>query len=177
MKRNVYLIGYRACGKTTLGKALSWRMRRPFIDIDEEIVRKSGMTIRQMVAEKGWDFFRQKEREIMQTVCRRRRQVVATGGGVVLDERNVADMKASGTVVWLRSRAETVKKWIVMDRNSKSNRPALTSKNLLDEIDTTLAERMPLYRSAMHFVVDTDEFDVKALTHEIREKLKAMGIE
>jgi shikimate kinase len=177
MHRNIYLIGYRASGKTTLGKALSFRMRRPFVDIDEEIIRKSGMTIQQMVAEKGWDFFRLMEREVIQNVCRRRRQVVATGGGAVLDERNVADMKATGAVVWLRSRAETLKKWIVMDRNSETHRPALTSKTLFDEIDATLAERLPLYQSAMHFVVDTDTFDVPALIHEIREKLKGMGID
>jgi shikimate kinase len=80
-------------------------------------------------------------------------------------------------VVWLRLRPETVKKRIVVDPVSQTHRPALTSQALFNEIDTTLAERTPLYQAAMHFVVDTDSFDVQALIHEITEKLQGVGIE
>jgi shikimate kinase len=177
MEMNVYLIGYRCSGKTTLGKALSRCMQRPFIDTDDEIVHANGMTIQQMVAEKGWAFFRRQERRVIETACRHRKTVVATGGGAVLDSRNVADLRASGTVVWLRSRPQTIKKWILADPASETQRPALTSEAVFDEIDATLAERTPLYQAAMHFAVDTDDFNVPALVQEIMQKLKGMGIE
>jgi shikimate kinase len=176
MDSNVYLIGYRCSGKTTLGRALSRHLGRSFVDTDEEIVRQSGKSIREMVREAGWEGFRAAEGKVIAALCRRRPMVVATGGGVVLDARNVAQMRASGVVVWLRSRAETIKKWIALDPASAANRPALSEAPLADEIDATLAQRTPLYRAASDFVLDTDEFDVQALVLAIAEKLKTMGI-
>ena len=62
---NIYLIGYRCCGKTSVGKTLSRLLGRPFLDTDEAVVQKAGMTISDIVAKNGWDAFRDMEKSVI----------------------------------------------------------------------------------------------------------------
>ncbi len=157
---NIYLVGYRCTGKTTIGKALAKLMNRPFMDTDEQIVKENRMTIAQMVEQNSWEYFREKERNAVVDVGEKKGHVVATGGGVILDDGNIKVMKKTGFVVWLNARPETIKKWMFKDENTKDNRPSLTSKSLMEEIDQTLSARMPLYEKAGDLKVDTDDFDI-----------------
>jgi shikimate kinase len=168
---NIYLIGYRCTGKTTLGKALARKLDRPFIDMDDAVVMDTGCSIRQMVARNGWPFFRAEEKKMLQAIAGKDHYVVGTGGGVVQDADNIAVMRASGSVVWLRCRPETISRLMAKDQRSADYRPALTDKGLLEEIQETLATREPLYRAAMDVDVETDDFDIHRLCQEIIEKL------
>ncbi|MEJ2037962.1 MAG: shikimate kinase, partial [Desulfosarcinaceae bacterium] len=120
--------------------------------------------------------FRAREKALMQRLAAADRQVVGTGGGVVLDEDNVAAMRASGKVVWLRSRPETIRRYIEDDHRSRDLRPALTDKGLLAEIEDTLNTREPIYRAAMDVAVNTDVFNVDALCKVMIEKLQKIGL-
>ena len=90
-----------------VGKLLSERLGWPFIDTDSLLVSDSGKSIREIVKSHGWDRFRRMERAIIIKVCALDRRIVATGGGVVLNEANVNQMKNSGKLIWLKATAET----------------------------------------------------------------------
>jgi shikimate kinase len=153
---NLFLIGYRCTGKSSAGRLLAARLGRSFVDMDSRVVSENRMSIREIVDNRGWEAFRRFEHTALQQICAMDRQVVATGGGVVLDADNVKLMKESGRVIWLRASPDTIKIRMMQDQASVALRPALTSTDSISEIEETLAEREPLYKHAMDLAVDTD---------------------
>lgn len=172
---NIFLIGYRCTGKTTVGRSLAKRLERLFFDTDSELVKEQGMKISEIVSKKGWADFREVEKRIIRRTCERDNQVVATGGGAVLDDDNVKRMKDSGVLVWLRADAKTIEKRIIEDHTTLDFRPALTSKGSVEEIRETLLGRNPYYERAMDFFVDTDFKGIDAVCDTIIRKLKGTG--
>jgi shikimate kinase len=168
---NIYLIGYRCSGKTTLGRALARRLEWEFVDMDDRLVAEAGQSITRMVAEKGWPYFRDLERALLERLATQNEMVVGTGGGIILEPANVATMRARGKVVWLQCRSDTVLRLIQRDPRSEQMRPALTDKGLREEIESTLQEREPLYRAAAHATIATDNFNVELLCTRIIQKL------
>jgi len=168
---NIFLIGYRCTGKTTVGRSLAKRLERLFIDTDLELVKEQGENISGIVSNRGWSAFREIENRVIQYVCERDNQVVATGGGAVLDEDNVKRMKDSGVLVWLRADIKTIEKRIIEDNTTQDFRPALTSKGSVEEIQETLLVRNPYYERAMDFSVDTDFMDIDSVCDTIIQKL------
>ena len=171
---NLYLIGYRCTGKTTVGRFMAQRLGWPLVDTDCVIVDTADMSIDQMVASFGWSFFRQRESEVLSRVASDDRQVVATGGGIVLDARNRQTMKTTGKVIWLTAGERSIRTRMLADAATGDNRPALTGRGLLEEIETVLAERMPLYESAADLAIATDRVAVAEISERI---LEALGIE
>ncbi len=171
---NLFLIGYRCTGKSSVGKLLAATLARSFVDMDSLIVSDNGMSIREIVNSGGWEAFRRLERTVLKQICKLDRQVVATGGGVVLDADNVELMKKNGGVIWLKATADTIKSRMEKDTDSEAFRPALTSQDRISEIEETLAEREPLYRRVMDFAVDTDNFKLDAIADFIIENLNRL---
>ena len=169
---NIFLIGYRCSGKTSVGKALAMKLGWSFIDADEELVNNYFTTINDIVSEQGWNFFRKKEKGILKKICGLDKHVVATGGGVILDSENVKNMKKSGVVVWLRVTPETVKKRILLDKTTGDFRPSLSSKGLVEEIEETILYRQPYYEEAMDFIIDTDSRNIDDVCGIVMGKLK-----
>lgn len=157
--RNIYLIGPRASGKTTLGRRLAGRLSRPFVDLDAVFVETRGETIAELVAREGWDAFRRAEADILAEVARTPGQVVATGGGAVLLPEN-RRILAEGLVFYLQARPERLAERLLADLN-EAQRPKLTELGLKEEIVATLAEREPLYLACAHAVLP--ERDPEAL--------------
>lgn len=157
---NIFLIGYRGSGKTSVGGSLSDIIGWPFIDTDFQLVKELGMNISEIVDKKDWDFFRKKETAVLKKICNHDKQIVATGGGIVLNKENRANMKKSGKIVWLKATFATVKKRMLLDSKTKDFRPSLTSKELDEEIKETLLLRKPYYEKAMNFSIDTDNLDI-----------------
>jgi shikimate kinase len=170
---NLFLIGYRCTGKSSVGRLLAATLGRSLVDTDSLVVSENRMSIREIVNKRGWEAFRRLEHTVLQQVCTIERQVVATGGGVVLDADNVKLMKASGRVIWLRASPDTIKTRMMQDRASVTLRPALTSTDSISEIEETLAERAPLYKHAMDSAVDTDDRQVDEICDVIIGCLKA----
>ena len=102
---NIFLIGYRCSGKTSVGQALAEIFDRPFYDADAELVREQGMDISEIVKKQGWDAFRNMERDVIKRMCAVKDCVVATGGGAVLDDENVKNMKKNVFAACLRVRS------------------------------------------------------------------------
>ncbi len=108
-KFNLVLIGYRAVGKTTVGTLVAKELGRPFVDLDAILEQEAGETIPELVRREGWPEFRRREKAIVQHYAARSGQIVATGGGVVLDPENTAHLKATGKLVWLKAAPATIK--------------------------------------------------------------------
>lgn len=168
---NVFLIGYRCTGKTSVGKLLSAKLDWPFIDTDSLLVSGSGRSIKEIVATEGWEAFRKMEHAIIKEVCALDRRIVATGGGVVLNADNVNLMKKRGKLVWLRATPESIRKRMMQDADTEAFRPALTSKDSMAEIEATLLERESYYRQAMDFFVFTDSLGLDEIVDSILENL------
>ena len=168
---NIFLIGYRCTGKTSVGESLATTLRWSFVDADSRLVEEYGMTIKEIVAAQGWESFRKKERAVLKGLCIMDQQVVASGGGVVLNNDNVTDMKKNGVLIWLRATPETIKKRIVQDEKTEDQRPSLTAKGLIEEIEETLLNRNPLYENAMNFFVDTDSLSIDEICSIVVKKI------
>jgi shikimate kinase len=169
---NIFLIGYRGSGKTSAGGSLSDIIGWPFIDTDFQLVKELGMNISEIVDKKGWDFFRKKETSVLKKVCEHEKQVIATGGGIVLNKENIVNMKKNGTIVWLKVTFATVKKRIMLDSKTNDFRPSLTSKELDEEIKETLSLRKSYYEKAMDFSIDTDNLDIDGVCKAVIKNLR-----
>lgn len=170
---NIFLIGYRCTGKTSVGKALSKKLGLTFVDADARLVENEGKTIAEMVVDRGWDYFRQREKETVKSICTLDGQVIASGGGVVLDPDIVAAMKSCGRLIWLRAEPETIRKRMLKDELTIDQRPALTSRGAANEIESTLKDRTPYYRAAMDFSIDTDRRLVEDICEMIVKRLRS----
>jgi shikimate kinase len=164
---NIYLIGYRGSGKTSVGKMLARLLNRPFLDMDAEAVQAAGASIQDMVAHHGWEAFRRLESNIVKQTALRSGHIVATGGGVVLDADNIRRMKSSGRVIWLRIRHETARIRIAGDRATIDQRPGLTTAGCMDEVESVMRDRAPLYEKASDLTVDTDDLDIETICRYI----------
>ena len=150
--RNIFLIGPRACGKTTVGRALADRLGLSFADTDHELVRGVGMEIADYVEANGWDAFRDREAETLARVAGEGSRVVGCGGGIVLRPEN-RELLATGIVLYLKTAPEVLAERLMRDPN-EAQRPSLTGKSVVDEVREILAERAPLYEGCADIVLD-----------------------
>ena len=153
---NIVLIGYRCSGKTAVGKIVAKELKRVFLDTDVLIERYAGCSIEEMVSKGGWDYFRDIEKRQIEEVSRIDNLVIATGGGVVLDEENIKNLKGNGFMIWLKGTAQVLKERMDKEQRAGKVRPSLTGADPLNEIEEILKIRTPLYEKAAAFVVDTD---------------------
>jgi len=174
---NVILMGYRCTGKTTTGRRLAERMGRPFYDTDELIERQARRAIFRIVAERGWQAFREAEAAVIRDLAGTDRSIIALGGGAVLDARNVEILKRNGFFVWLDAAAETIAGRMEKDAAGGAERPSLSGKSGPEETRAVMAEREPLYRSLADLVVDTTRIEadgaVEAVLAGLRERTRA----
>ncbi len=171
---NLYLIGYRCTGKTTVGMVLADRLGFAFIDTDDEVMRRAGMSVSDMVARRGWPFFREMEKKVIRDISGRKDLVAATGGGAVLADQNVREMKGNGRLFWLKASPATIRNRMTLDRKTGEGRPGLTERGALAEVVTVLSERRSIYQKAAHQTVETDGRTIEAIAAEIGRKWENM---
>jgi shikimate kinase len=169
---NLFLIGYRCSGKTTIGKSIAKTIDWSFVDSDLLVTQKNGKSIKDIIDTEGWDAFRRMECATLKQICTKDRQVVATGGGVILDADNIKAMRTSGTVVWLNANVATVQKRMRQDKNTEDLRPALTDRGQIGEIEDMLLQRKPYYESASDFSIETDDVQINEITAKIIQRIK-----
>lgn len=170
-EKNIYLIGMRASGKTTVGRALAAALDCAFKDTDAVITEKSGESIDALVARHGWARFREMEKEALAEVATLPGKVLATGGGIVLDEEDRRLMGETGIMFYLAADAALLAKRLMADPQTEQ-RPALTVLSLHDEIVTVMSEREPLYMACMDHMLQAHR-EVEQLVDDI---LVALGL-
>jgi shikimate kinase len=151
----VTLIGYRGCGKSSVGPRLARRLGWSCIDSDDIVEQRAGCSIRDIFEHEGEVGFRKREAEVLADLLQQENVVVASGGGAILAEENRRRMRAAGPVVWLRASVATLARRLG-DRLSVQRRPSLTGKPITEEIAEVLAVREPLYRDCATLIVDAE---------------------
>lgn len=164
---NLYLIGYRGSGKTRVGAELAKRLGLPHFDSDDLVERQSAQTIQQIFATSGEVEFRRLEAEVIRLLHRWQPAIVSLGGGAILAPENRDRLRASGRMVWLKAAAEVLLDRMEKDPASIQRRPQLTAYGCLEEIETLLKQREPIYSACADFAVEVGELSVAEVAEAI----------
>lgn len=167
---NIFLVGLRGSGKTTLGRMLAHRLNLAFEDTDALVVQLAKMSIADIVVNRGWPAFRDMEQKVLRDVCALHGQVVATGGGIVLDPANRDLLGKSGIVIYLMADITTLVGRLA-ENPLAEQRPALSGLKLQQELTQCLRERGPLYMCLADHVLRVEN-EPEKLVRELMEKMQ-----
>lgn len=173
MSNPIFLIGYMAAGKTTLGRYAAREMRRDFIDLDKYIEARYRKSIVDIFASDGEMRFREIERNMLHEVAEFDDVLVATGGGTPCFFDNMAYMNGRGVSVFLSCPVETICRRI---RVSKVKRPLLLSLDdeaLASRVKEMLSARMPFYTQAAH-TFDSSRYESREALAAATQALQAL---
>lgn len=165
---NIFLVGMMGSGKTTLGRALAHRLQMPFVDTDRMLVDRTGVPVTTIFEIEGEAGFRKREAALVAELSQGQGQVVATGGGAVLDADNREAMRSNGTVIYLRARLEHLWERTRHD----TGRPLLKTPDPRATLARLLEARDPLYREVAHVVVDTGAQSANTLVARVVSALR-----
>lgn len=149
-RKNIILVGFMGCGKSTIGKRLANAKGYKFIDMDKEIEKKEGMKISDIFEKLGENEFRKMETVLCEELSYAEGCVIATGGGVIKNKRNMQLLKKNGIVLYIKASAEHIYRNLKND----NTRPLLECDNKLKRIKELLKERTPLYESRNDIAVN-----------------------
>lgn len=164
--KNIVLMGYRGTGKTRTAEYMAKKLDREVISTDREIEKKIG-PIRDYIKRHGWERFRTIESEVIKNISGNN-LIIDSGGGFIEKKENVKNLKKNGIVIWLKAAPSIIRKRIKGD----ANRPSLTKKSFLDEIEEVLKKRYPLYKKAADHAVYTDNKSSSQVGEEIIRMIK-----
>lgn len=150
--RNLILIGYMGCGKSTIGMKSARAFEYRFTDTDALIEEEENCTVSELFAAKGEEYFRTRETETLKKLMREPKgMIIATGGGLPMREENAKLLKELGTVIYLKCSVET----LVGRLSGDTKRPLLAEGNLEEKIKTMLDIRGPVYEAVADVVLET----------------------
>ena len=159
---NIALVGFMAVGKSAVGRNLARRLRRRFVDLDAMIEKTEGAKIREIFARKGEPYFRALEKQILSEVLAQSGQVIATGGGIVMDEENLRLLREQSRLIGLTASME-----VLLQRVGKnSKRPLLKGGDVRARIEQLLRERQSRDDQA-EITIDTDGLTIEQVVEKI----------
>jgi len=159
---HVILTGFMATGKTAVGRCLAGRLRRPFLDLDEQIESREGRSIAKIFAEDGEEAFRRIESETVAALVFDRPSVIATGGGTFLDAGNRRVLCKLGVVVCLVVSFDTILRRV----KRKPNRPLAKGADAGARLHRLWEQRMEAYKKA-DVLVETDGLNIEQATARV----------
>lgn len=175
MNNSIVLMGFMGCGKTTVGKALSFHLHIPYIDLDDFIELREGSSIPEIFQKKGEAYFRKVETSLLKVVLENDvSNVVALGGGTPLKKENQKLLAhANAMVIYLKATPKTL--WERL-RNDNS-RPLLLKAKGEEErkqlIETMLTEREPVYEACATAILAVDQQDPEQIVQRIQELISS----
>ncbi len=163
---NIYLVGFMGTGKSSVGLHIAREIKGDFVDLDKLIEEKEDKTIADIFKEKGEPYFRGLEKNFLKDVANKKNQIIACGGGIVIDPDNIKLMKDNGTMICLAATPD-----VILERTRKSNhRPLLNVPDPLEAIQALLADRQKLYDQA-DITIDTSEISIKEVATRVLNSL------
>jgi len=155
-----------AAGKTVVGRRLARSLSWSFVDLDAVIENSEGRPVREIFARRGEGYFREREKAALGQVLEGSGQVIALGGGAVVDPDNLRLLRERSLLIWLRVSPGTVLSRV----GQTEDRPLLQGPDRLKRIEQLSAQREGIYAEA-HVAVDTDELTEDEVVQRIQEQL------
>lgn len=168
--RNLALVGFMGTGKSSVGRFVAAQLRFGFVDTDDLVEARAGKSISRIFAEEGESRFREYEREVVADLTRLKETVIAGGGGLVVDESNLASLKTHALVVCLWASPETIWSRVC----NQSHRPLLQTSDPEVRLRQLLEERGPCYRRA-DALVGTDLRSIKDVAQHVLHQFRLAG--
>ncbi len=165
---NIILIGMMGSGKTTVGKLLAKALHKTFIDSDDEIQRRTGVTVPHIFDVEGEAGFRLRETAALEDLLQRRDIVLATGGGAPLNQQNRERIQDGGIVIYLKSGVHDL--W--QRTRHDQNRPLLQTADPRAKLQALYEERDPLYAGIADIVIHTGKQNVQVLLAKLQARLE-----
>lgn len=168
MSNNIILIGPMGAGKTTIGRRLASALRRSFIDVDEHIEQRLGVSIQTIFDTEGEVGFRQREKHILDDILQHNNQaVIATGGGCVLTEACRQMIMCERLVVHIDVGLEQQYQRLKLDKK----RPILQSGHLRNKLQQLHQQRHPIYTATADIRIITDNRSFRQIIQQIKQAL------
>lgn len=163
MENNIFLIGFMGCGKTTMARLLSQELGKELIEMDETIETEEGRSINEIFEQEGELYFRDLESQLIGRITENGNKIVSCGGGVVLRQENVDNMKKNGVIVYLTATPETIYERV----HTSINRPLLNGNMNVEYIRGLMEKRVDKYQAAADVSICVDGKEKDALLQEI----------
>lgn len=167
---NIFLIGFMGTGKSTIASCFAEKSAMEIIEMDEAIAEKEGMSIPDIFAQHGEEYFRNLETAYLKEIEGMTRKIISCGGGAVLREENVSVMKESGRIVLLTASSK-----VIFERVKNDNgRPLLKGRKSVEAIEGLVEARRAKYEDAADIIIHIDGKSKEVICEEIVNKLQRM---
>jgi len=167
MRRNIIITGFMGTGKSVVAKELARKLKMEFIDTDRIVEERQGLTISDIFARYGENYFREQENKLVKELSEKENMVIATGGGTLLSSDNTRILNQKGKIICLYADSQ-----IIYNRvKRKNDRPLLNGENILDKISHLLKERKKIYDN-IKWKIDTTNFTTQEVVDKIINLLK-----
>jgi len=165
---NIILIGPMGSGKTSTGRILAKEMRFDFLDTDEEVVKRTGVSIAYIFDVEGETGFRQREHQALMKYLDNDNIVIATGGGIITHDKSRVIIRAHNRVVYLKTSIEQQ----IARTTASDKRPLLIDTDPASKLRELMLTREPLYEEISDIMIDTNERTPSEIAHEIIDRLR-----
>lgn len=169
LKKTIVMVGMMGAGKTAVGRALAARLKVPFLDSDHEIETAANLSIPEIFAREGEDFFRLKERQVIARLLAEERGVLSTGGGAFLAAENQQIISENGVSVWLQADLDVL--WNRVKH--RHTRPLLQTANPRATLGELYDARVPLYAKADLPVASDGRASIEDMVDRVLQALKS----
>jgi shikimate kinase len=166
MKKNIIITGFMGTGKTVVAIELARKLGMKFIDMDQLIEERQGMTIADIFVRYGEKYFREQEDKLVQELSQGENIVIATGGGTLLNSDNIRILNQEGKIICLYATPQVLYNRL----KQKNNRPLINGKNVLNKINHLLEKRKRIYDS-FYWKINTSNLSVQEVVDKIIELL------
>lgn len=168
-KERILLIGFRGCGKSTIGRRLAKELGWNYISTDRRVEEKGNMAIGEIVRRSGWEYFRKLEGEVLDALETSRNSVIDTGGGALIEHRKgIEKLLNYSMVVWIDAHLDDIVRRLKGDKN----RPLLSQKNLIEDVEFNYDKRRPTYQKLATHTFNTSVESVEEICNKIIREMR-----
>jgi len=162
MRKNIIITGFMGTGKSVIAKELARKLKMEFIDMDQIIEEGLGISIADIFARYGENYFREQENKLVKELSQKENRVIATGGGTLLSSDNARILGQAGEIVCLYADSQTIYNRV----KKKNDRPLLKGENILNKINLLLEERKKIYDN-IKWKINTTNFTTQEVVDKI----------
>jgi len=166
--QNIALVGFMAVGKSAVGRNLARKLRRRFVDVDALIEKAEGRKVREIFAQEGEAYFRTLEKQKLSEVLTESGQVIATGGGIVMDEDTLTLLRQNTLLIGLTASTDV----LVSRAGKNSKRPLLKGVDVRERVEELLQKRQSRYAEA-HMTIDTSGLAIEQVVEKILQMIQS----